>query len=554
MSNIFEQSIIVNKEKLNTFPLTHTKTLTCNMGYLVPIMALPVVPDDRIKFSHSVKVKFAPLVAPIMDEIDVVIHSFFCPYRVLWAGSQRDDDWKTFISGGKDGKKNPIFPRVEVTPALYSAAMGKSTLSDYLNIHSDNLNFQRTWYVSAMPYRMYQTIYNNYYINLNLQDEIQFTLDGGIITDNVLQVPDKTYTKKHLTDGLLQIRRINWKKDYFTSSLPWAQRGQSVVFPLSGNADVVSSTGSSIPFPSLIYNNISSTLSQPKYQLEQSYQGTGTSTTQFSFGVADDAGQFVTPSFFPTGMSADLSTATSITVESLRRMFQLQRFLEINAIGGSRYNEVIYSHWGVKIPDDRLSKPIYLGGKSIPVQVSEVLQTSQSSETSPQGNQSGLANGYGSSGFEQLYSVEHGILMSIMCIRPYPKYKTGLPREWQKFDKLDFYWPDFANLGEQAIYNKELYFDPDGTPDGTFGYQSRYSEYKYIPSTVHGDFRDTLEYWTLVRDFSSQPNLNSDFVECKPSDRIFSVQDAYADNLRVEVLNEVYATRAMPVFATPHTV
>lgn len=554
MSNIFEQSIIVNKEKLNTFPLTHTKTLTCNMGYLVPIMALPVVPDDRIKFSHSVKVKFAPLVAPIMDEIDVVIHSFFCPYRVLWAGSQRDDDWKTFISGGKDGKKNPIFPRIEVTPAIYNSSMGKSTLSDYLNIHSDNANFQKTWYVSAMPYRMYQTVYNNYYINLNLQDEVQFTLDGGIITDNALQVPDKTYTKKHLTDGLLQIRRINWKKDYFTSSLPWAQRGQSVVFPLSGQADLVTSTGYSVAFPTISSKPQNT---QANKDVIARFSHSSDTNYYYNLSIQDEDLQYSDLRIDPFALSnikADLSTASSITVESLRRMFQLQRFLEINAIGGSRYNEVIYSHWGVKIPDDRLSKPIYLGGKSIPVQVSEVLQTSQSSETSPQGNQTGLANGYGSSGFEQLYSVEHGILMSIMCIRPYPKYKTGLPREWQKWDKLDFYWPDFANLGEQSIYNKELYFDPDGNPDGTFGYQSRYSEYKYIPSTVHGDFRDTLEYWTLVRDFSSQPNLNSDFVECTPSDRIFAVQDAFGDNLRVEVLNEVYATRAMPVFATPHTV
>lgn len=549
MSNIFEQSIVVNKEKLNTFNLTHTKTLTTNMGYLVPIMTLPVVPDDRIKFNHSLKVKFAPLVAPIMDEIDVVVHSFFCPYRVLWAGSQREDDWKTFISGGKDGRKNPIFPKIAVTPAIYNSSMGKSTLSDYLNIHSDNPNFQTTWYVSAMPFRMYQAVYNNYYINLNLQDEVQFTLDGGIITDNDLEVPDRAITVKHLTDGLLQIRRINWKKDYFTSSLPWAQRGQSVVFPLGGEIPIYGN-GNPVKFSATGDNyrdlvNVSA--------IKDSSVG---NLTQFQLVVPDssDTSKNVYISGNSSFMSADLSDATSITVESLRRMFQLQRFLEINAIGGSRYNEVIYSHWGVKIPDERLSKPIYLGGKSIPVQVSEVLQTSQSSETSPQGNQTGLANGYGSSGFEQLYTVEHGILMSIMCVRPYPKYKTGLPREWQKFDKLDYYWPDFANLGEQAIYNKELYFDPDGTPDGTFGYQSRYSEYKYIPSTVHGDFRDTLEYWTLVRDFSSQPNLNSDFVECQPSNRIFAIQDAGVDNLRVEVLNEVYATRAMPVFATPHTV
>lgn len=541
--NIFEQSIVVKKEKLNTFNLTHTKTLTGNMGYLIPIMTIPVVPDDRIKFNHSLKVKFAPLISPIMDEIDAVIHDFYIPWRPLWNGSTRGDDWKTFIGGGKSGKDEPIFPKIGVTPTI-AQYMGKSTLSDYLGIPTVS-DFSTTWYLSALPYRMYQSIYNNYYINLNLQDEVQFTLDGGVITDNDLEVPEKTYTQKHLSEGLLKLRKINWRKDYFTSSLPWAQRGESVVFPLSGEVPITSDSylklqgigdfGSASRSPVLV--------------------PTSSDNEQTTYSIStQNIDNEVKPLYYRSGLVGDLSQASAITVESLRRMFQLQRFLEINAIGGSRYNEVIYSHWGVKVPDNRLQKPIYLGGKAIPVQVSEVLQTSQSSDTSPQGNQSGLANAYGGTGFNECYVQEHGMIMSILCVRPYPKYKQGLHREWQKFDKLDYYWPVFANLGEQAIYNKEIYFDPDGSPDNTFGYQSRYSEYKYIPSTVHGDFKDSLEYWTLVRDFDSQPYLNSDFVECNPSTRIFAVEDETADKLRIEVLNEVYATRAMPVFATPSVV
>lgn len=549
--NIFEQSIVVKKEKLNTFNLTHTKTLTGNMGYLIPIMTIPVVPDDRIKFNHSLKVKFAPLISPIMDEIDAVIHDFYIPWRPLWNGSTRGDDWKTFIGGGKSGKDEPIFPKIGVTPTI-AQYMGKSTLSDYLGIPTVS-NFSTTWYLSALPFRMYQSIYNNYYINLNLQDEVQFTLDGGVITDNDLEVPDKTYTQKHLSEGLLKLRKINWRKDYFTSSLPWAQRGESVVFPLSGYAPLTTENGYATAFPFLVAGP---NLPQTNVETVSSFRSADSSNTYYNLGIMDNANQFNAFNWNPTnsGVGVSLEDATSITVESLRRMFQLQRFLEINAIGGSRYNEVIYSHWGVKIPDNRLQKPIYLGGKAIPVQVSEVLQTSQSSETSPQGNQTGLANAYGGTGFNECYVQEHGMIMSILCVRPYPKYKQGLHREWQKFDKLDYYWPVFANLGEQAIYNKEIYFDPDGTPDSTFGYQSRYSEYKYIPSTVHGDFKDSLEYWTLVRDFENQPALNSDFVECNPSTRIFAVEDETADKLRIEVLNEVYATRAMPVFATPSVV
>lgn len=555
-SNIFEQSITNYREKLNTFNLSHTVKLTGNMGYLIPILKLPVIPDDRIKLSHEVKVKFAPLIAPIMDEIDCVVHDFYVPNRILWQGVDREDSWKTFLTGGKTGRLEPVFPYITVTQQLYTSFMSKSTLSDYLGIPQIDADFTgNPFTISALPFRAYQQIYNDYYRNANIQGEILFNLDGGEVED--IQIEDSEDSSRkmwQLRESLLQLRKINWRKDYFTSALPWAQRGGDVLLPIGGYAPVVSENGQPTNLPSLIFDG--GNYPQTNVNLKANFNLSDDGSTWYKVGIDDQGSQFHNAKWFVngSGLSADLSSASAVTVNDLRKMFQLQRFLEINAIGGSRYNEVIWSHFGVRVPDARIQRPIYLGGKKISVQVSEVLQTSESTETSPQGNMTGLANTYGYTDMSMCSVQEHGYIISIMCVRPNPSYKQGLERDWRKFDKYDFYWPEFAHLGEQPVYRSELYLNPNADLENTFGYQSRYSEYKFMNSRVHGDFRDTLEYWTLVRDFENTPMLNEEFITCNPSSRIFAVEDETVDKLRIEVYNQVYATRAMPVFGTPKIV
>lgn len=555
-SNIFEQPITTYREKLNTFNLSHTVKLTGNMGNLIPICKIPVLPDDRFNISHEIKVKFAPLIAPIMDEIDCVIHDFYVPNRILWQGTDREDSWKTFLTGGKTGRIEPIFPYITVTQSLYTDYMGRSTLSDYLGIPQINDDFTNASFdISALPFRAYQQIYNDYYRNANLQGEILFNLDGGEVEDVTMEDPEDTSrTMKQLTESLLQIRKINWKKDYFTSALPWAQRGGDVLLPIGGFAPLATDDGRLKTFPYLLAQGTN--YPQTNVNAVAEYELSDQWNSYYRLGIKDNGEQFNQFVWNPTdsGVGVNLEQASAVTVNDLRKMFQLQRFLEIQAIGGSRYNEVIWAHFGVKVPDARIQRPIYLGGKKVPVQVSEVLQTSQTSENSPQGNQTGLANTFAYTDNINCSFQEHGYIISIMCVRPNPSYKQGLERDWRKFDKYDFYWPEFAHLGEQPIYRSELYLKPTSDIDSTFGYQSRYSEYKFMNSHVHGDFRDTLEYWTLVRDFENMPALNSEFITCNPSTRIFAVEDETADKLRIEIYNSIHATRAMPVFGTPKIV
>lgn len=539
MANIFN-SIRLKRPRRNVFYLSYENKLTANAGELVPIMCKPVVPGDKFRVNTEMLVRLAPLVAPMMHRVDVFTHYFFVPNRLLW------NQWEDFITKGVDGTGVPAFPKIAlradwVNPTSAAALLSDGSLWDYLGLptiggfngiafpeRSPNSVIPPVGYeVSALPFRAYQLIYNEYYRDQNLTQPIDFTLDGGLVT-NVTEVM-----------SLLTLRRRAWEKDYFTSALPWVQRGPDVTVPVnnnSGSLDVVLKDS-----PHADVYHVPGTTAFPKDGALRSISG----ALVIGGGEPDPA--YLEPSNFQVNVDE-----LGVSINDLRTSNALQRWFERNARSGSRYIEQILSHFGVRSSDARLQRPQFLGGGRTPVSVSEVLQTSSTDTTSPQANMAGHGISAGvNHGFKR-YFEEHGYIIGIMSIRPRTGYQQGVPKDFRKFDNMDFYFPEFAHLGEQEIKNEELYLQqtPAGN-DGVFGYTPRYAEYKYSMNEVHGDFRGNMAFWHLNRIFSESPNLNTTFVECNPSNRVFATAETSDDKYWIQLYQDVKALRLMPKYGTP---
>lgn len=539
MANIFN-SIRLKRPRRNVFYLSYENKLTANAGELVPIMCKPVVPGDKFRVNTEMLVRLAPLVAPMMHRVDVFTHYFFVPNRLLW------NQWEDFITKGVDGTGVPVFPKIAlradwVNPTSAAALLSDGSLWDYLGLptiggfngiafpeRSPNSVIPPVGYeVSALPFRAYQLIYNEYYRDQNLTQPIDFTFDGGLVT-NVTEVM-----------SLLTLRRRAWEKDYFTSALPWVQRGPDVTVPVnnnSGSLDVVLKDS-----PHADVYHVPGTTAFPKDGALRSISG----ALVIGGGEPDPA--YLEPSNFQVNVDE-----LGVSINDLRTSNALQRWFERNARSGSRYIEQILSHFGVRSSDARLQRPQFLGGGRTPVSVSEVLQTSSTDTTSPQANMAGHGISAGvNHGFKR-YFEEHGYIIGIMSIRPRTGYQQGVPKDFRKFDNMDFYFPEFAHLGEQEIKNEELYLQqtPAGN-DGVFGYTPRYAEYKYSMNEVHGDFRGNMAFWHLNRIFSESPNLNTTFVECNPSNRVFATAGTSDDKYWIQLYQDVKALRLMPKYGTP---
>lgn len=557
-------SIRLKKPKRTAFDLSHEVKLTCDMGELVPFFLQEVLPGDTFKVSVETLVRFAPMIAPVMHRVNVYTHFFFVPNRLIW------DDWKDFITGGEDGDAEPVFPKIffsgESNPSVAKAvdpieAFESGGLADYLGVPPYDLGDEHSWWaqINLLPFRAYALIWNEYYRDQNLQDEIPFSKASGIFS--AYRNFTDTSTSSH--DGcneLLVLRHRCWEKDYFTSALPFPQRlPNPVTVPVAATDAPVYLAD---PTPSMFnYQRVLST-----------GDGTGDLFVRKKDGIlevnaSDKDGEQYHPTLIdPNGtFKADLTDATGVTINELRRAFSLQRWLENNARAGSRYIEQILSHFGVRSSDARLQRPEYLGGGKTPVVVSEVMQTSETSE-SPQGNLAGNATSYGRSHSFKKFFEEHGLVLGILSVMPRTAYQNGLPRLWGKFDKFDYYFPEFAHLGEQEIHNYEIYFshthtlDYDATandPGSLFGYSPRYAEYRFVNGSVHGDFRSTLAFWHMGRIFNQQPHLNGSFVAATaPSkdtgfNRVFAVQDPGYDRLWIQMYVNFKALRPLPKYGTP---
>lgn len=556
------------KLKRTKFNLSHDVKLSCNMGELIPILCEPVIPGDRWSCNSEVLIRFAPLKAPVMHRINVYVHYFFVPTRLLW------DGFRTFITGGVDGNQVPSYPRLSwFTSAAQTRDLWvPGSLADYLGfpVASDGDSTVKTVSgIDALPFRAYQLIYNEYYRDQTLQNEVDIM--KGQEGDGVVNGASNGEKVKEL----LTLRTRCWKKDYFTSALPWPQRGDEVELPLTGNGVLSSNTVQTTPVHVTSYGAsdtedkwafIATKIDNPH---EAKHEGVLVSANSpeltkipqsqvvLNFDLMDPQGNSLT---------VDMSKVSSATINELRRAFAAQRFLEVGARGGSRYIEQILSYFGVVSSDARLQRPEFLAGIKTPVIVSDVLQTSQTTETSPQAQPAGNAVSLGRSNRVNRRFEEHGFIIGIMSVMPEPAYQQGLPRKYTKFDRYDYYWPQFAHLGEQTINETEIYansvldgdgnldFDPEGGGLGdTFGYAPRYAEYKFINSSVHGDFRSTLNFWHLGRIFSTAPKLNGAFVQFDKGTegRIFAVEDDQDDKLWINVRNNINAVRSMPRYGTP---
>lgn len=479
MSNIFE-TIGLTKPRKSAFDLSHEKKLSCKMGDLIPIYLDEVVPGDHFQVNSEIMIRLAPMLAPMMHRVDVYCHYFFVPNRIIWS------EWEEFITGGKDGLATPTFPQVPMEQANFDGYIVPGTLGDYMGLpQADDVVPPYDPLVSQMPFRAYTQIYNDYFVDPNVGpiESVDPPQGAGI------------YAKK----------RRAWGKDYFTSCLPWPQRGPQVDLPIDFN-----------------YANPSKVIAQDDTDL-------GVLNSNITTGNLSSA---IAPTGTTPARIENLEEdGVTVSINELRSSNRLQEWLEKQARGGHRYIETILSHFGVKSSDKRLQRAEYLGGGRQPIVISEVLQTSETVSAggnTPQGNMAGHGIAVGKYNKFKKHFEEHGYVMGIMSVLPKTTYQQGIPRHFLRKDKLDFYWPSFAHLGEQAVQNQELYYQWNGTAgqqEGTFGYQQRYAEYKYKPSTVHGDFKTNLDFWHMGRKFTAPPQLNEEFMKSDPTDRIFAVQD-----------------------------
>lgn len=505
----------MKRPKSNVFDLSHDVKLSCNMGELIPIMATDVVPGDRFSIQNEHMVRFSPLVSPVMHRINTTTHYWFVPYRLLWPG------WEDFITNTPTEGVLPAVPTLQCTSNSLNPNAAFTALDDYLGIPQpgpEGVPPQNgTLTFTAFAHAAYQCIVNEYYRDQNLQSEIDYKLIDGDNTANT---------------ALRQLRNRCWEHDYFTSALPFAQKGQPVQIPVNQNFEDVK-----VKFAD---NTIGAD------NVWSSTVGGAATQTITEQGVPDN------PDVVGGELYAETSTLTpeQTTINDLRRAFRLQEWLEKMARGGSRYIEQILAHFGVRSSDARLQRPEYIAGSKSPVVISEVLNTT-GTEDAPQGSMAGHGIGVAAGNNGSYYAEEHGIIIGIMSVMPRTAYQQGVKRMFLKFnDPFEYFWPSFANIGEQEVQNQEV-FAYTANSAGTFGYVPRYAEYKFENNRVAGEFRTSLDFWHMGRIFETTPALNGEFVEADPTRRVFAVTDPTVQTLYCHILNKVRAVRPMPKFGTP---
>lgn len=556
--SIFSQ-VSVKKPKRSKFNMTHDVKLSGKMGNIIPMFITDVLPGDSFSVGSDLFSRLAPMMAPVMHRINCKTEWFFVPNRLLW------DEWEKFITGGPDGTLTPEKPYI--LPLQVPNIMGMTnSLMDYMGYpvgaqagtpHFTDI-YPDDFKIDAMPFRAYQLVYNEYYRDQNLDPDL-FDEDNPVITTGSGQVMSDV-------DQLLSLRNRCWEHDYFTSALPFEQRGPAVGLPIQSSGtipvdiSITDRAAGTNGLPWVRPDGTTVTASDVGSGSNASWKNGGSGLA--SLNVDDIAsgtglvGQKVAQSLVSSAsFDAEDITVTGVTINELRRSIALQSFLENNARGGSRYIEQILVHFGVKSSDARLQRPEFLGGGKSPAVISEVFQTSTStSSDTPLADMAGAGVFGGSVHGCNRFFEEHGFLIGVVTVLPRSAYQDGVSRMFQKWDKLDYAFPEFAHLGEQPVYQSELKLDKVIPPDQTFGYVPRYAEYKYMPSRVCGEFRYSLDFWHLGRTMDGIiPNLGSDFVHVDPDDvsRIFAVEDEDSEQFYMQIRHSVHAKRPLPFYGQP---
>lgn len=527
MQHLFSQ---VPKTEIprSRFNRSHGLKTTFDSGYLVPILVDEVLPGDTFNLRATLFTRLATLISPIMDNVYLDTFFFFVPERLVFENFQR----MCGEQENPDDSTDFLFPTLNAP----SGGFAVGSLADYFGLPTGVNNLE----VRAEPFRCYNLIYNEWFRDENLQDSVPFTKADSDQISNY------------------SLLRRGKRHDYFTSALPWPQKGPGVELPFGGNADINLSSSATMNVPGFSLYNIGASSSNRSYVDGFIGQGSGrvyVGSDEDGYSLAPTKQTSVNlPVNGLAGWSVDMSSVSSVTINQFREAFQIQKWYERAARGGTRYTEILRSFFGVVSPDARLQRPEYLGGSSRRIDISVVPQTSASDSTTPQANLSAFGVGINNkSGFTKSF-VEHGWIIGLVNVRADLTYQQGINRMWSRRTKFDMYWPTFAHLGEQAILNKEIYAQGNTTDDEAFGYQERYAEYRYFPSQVTGKFRSTyaqsLDFWHLAQKFDSLPTLSSQFIEDNPPiERIVAVQDE--PQFLLDAYFDMNCVRPMPVYGVP---
>ncbi|UPW41654.1 major capsid protein [Peromfec virus RodF8_29] len=524
----------------STFDRSHSIKTSFNVGDVIPFYVDEVLPGDTFDIKTSKVVRMPSLITPIMDNLYLDTYYFFVPNRLVW------EHWRELCG---ENRESAWAPTVEYEVPQVTAPAGGwniGTIADYMGIPTGVPNLS----VNAMPFRAYSLIMNEWFRDENLTDPLLIPTDDTTV--------EGVNTGNYITDcvkGGLPFKAAKYH-DYFTSCLPAPQKGPDVTIPIATSYMPVVPTSDKVP---------SDLLSSP---MSVSFVGTKPDSGFFSVGFDASSGSVFSsnsqynmssnnPVFDNLWAVSDGSYATAATINQLRMAFQVQKMYERDARGGTRYIEILKSHFGVTSPDARLQRPEYLGGNRIPVNINQVLQQSGTTDTSPQGTPTGQSLTSDTHSDVHKSFVEHGFVLGLLVCRYDHTYQQGLERFWSRRERFDYYWPVFANIGEQAVLNKEIYAQGTDKDDEVFGYQEAWADYRYRPNRVTGEMRSSspqsLDVWHLADDYDTLPSLSDSWIreDGKTVDRIIAVTSAITHQLFADIYIQCRSTRPMPVYSVP---